>query len=136
MSIELKIVRLEQSDQGTLGVLLINREIFCFTLEPPDRDNQANISSIPANRAYLCRPFTSEKFGHTFEITDVPNRSAVLFHAGNVVADTRGCVILGATVGKLKTWDRAVLNSGDTFKRFMSLVGKEHALTLFISKGY
>lgn len=128
----LEIIRLEESDQGTLGVLLINSQIFCFTLEPPDRDNQPSVSSIPTG-TYVCRPFQSPKFGNTFEITSIPGRSLVLFHAGNTVGDTHGCVILGASVGKLKTWDRAVLNSGATFHTFMDLLQNETSLNLVIT---
>jgi hypothetical protein len=49
---------------------------------------------------------------------DVPGRDKVLFHAGNKIGDTAGCILLGETLGKL-AGDRALLNSGATFKAFM-----------------
>lgn len=115
--IKVKTLRVSESDEGTFGTMTIDGHAFCCTLEPPDRDNKKNVSSIPAGK-YVCRRVMSPKYGDTFEITDVPNRTHVLFHPGNVVKHTRGCVILGQHYGKLYG-DRAVLNSGKTFKSFM-----------------
>jgi len=117
----LKIVRLEEADDGTFGTLLIDTHVFCVTLEPPDLDNQQNISNIPPGK-YVCRRVDSPKFGITFEITGVPGRTHVLFHAGNVVLNTEGCVLLARKWGVLRVHSveyRAVLNSGNTFKEFM-----------------
>jgi len=110
-----RIIRLEQTDQGSLGVLLLNDEIFCFTLEPDMWD--ASKGHIPAGE-YQCRRFHGTKWPDTFEVI-VQDHTAVLFHAGNTEADTLMCVLLGATTGKLKG-NRAVLNSGNTFSAFMS----------------
>ena len=41
-----------------------------------------------------------------------------MFHSGNTEYHTEGCVLLGQYPGKLGE-NRAVLNSGATFKRFM-----------------
>ena len=103
------IIRLEESEAGVLGVMLVFGLIFCFTLEPDAGDPEK--FSIPAG-PYHCRRFHGPKWRNTFEIM-VPGHTAVLFHAGNVEADTRGCILLGSQVGKLKG-NRAVLNSGAT----------------------
>lgn len=113
----LKIVRLEEADDGTFGALLIDNHVFCVTLEPPDFDNRQNISNIPPDK-YICRRVDSPKYGETFEITYVPNRSHVLFHAGNIVKHTKGCILLARKWGVL-SGNRAILNSGETFKNFM-----------------
>jgi hypothetical protein len=103
-----ELIRLEEDHQyGTFGVLKIAKSVFCTTLEPFDRLNAPDISCIPAGQ-YFCRRVDSPKFGHTFEITGVTNRDHVLFHPGNRVEDTRGCVVMGQYFGKLKG-DRAVL---------------------------
>jgi len=114
----LKIYRLEEAIDGTFGALLINGHVFCVTLEPPDFDNQQNISNIPPGK-YICKRVSSPKYGNTFEITGIPNRSHVLFHAGNIVKHTKGCVLLARKWGVLNK-DRAILNSGNTFKEFMA----------------
>jgi hypothetical protein len=116
---------MEESEDGTFGALLLNGKVFCVTLEPPDRNNAPNISNIPpgqyiAKRATspLVQKITKGKHKDTFEITNIPGRAKVLFHPGNTVADTQGCVLLGQYWDKLKG-DRAVLNSGATFDKFM-----------------
>lgn len=130
----LELIRLEESQAGTFGVLRVNKEVFCLTLEPRDELNAPTRSSIPAQQ-YLCRRVESPKFGETFEVTDVPGRSHVLFHAGNVAHDTQGCILLGATWGKLKE-NRAVLNSGDTFRRFLDLLANHGEAHLTIREEY
>jgi len=119
-----EIIRLEENFQfGTFGALRIQKKVFCSTLEPPDVENVRNISSIPEQQ-YMCERHISPKFHETFLIKDVPMRDKVLFHAGNVVEHTKGCVILGRTWGVLEG-NRAVLNSGNTFKAFMKVM-KDH----------
>jgi hypothetical protein len=112
-----RIVRLEQSSQGALGVLLLNSKIFCFTLEPDFTDEKKH--QIPAG-VYKCKRFHGIKWTDTFEIV-VEGHTAVLFHAGNTEDHTLMCVLLGATTGKLKG-QRAVLNSGVTFENFMGML--------------
>lgn len=129
-----EITRLEESKHGTIGVIRVNKVILGFTLEPPDQFNSRNISSIPAQQ-YRCVPYHSEVHGKTHIVTDVPGRSGILFHPGNVVGHTAGCILIGSEVGKLKG-DRAILNSGQTFKRFIEAVGVGEEFHLTIREGY
>lgn len=129
-----RLIRLEESKQGTFGVLIICNQVFCVSLEPPDKINQREISSIPAQQ-YQCMKIRSPQFGETFEIVDVPNRSHVLFHAGNVVKQSEGCVILAQYFGKLYG-DRAVRNSGKTFKKFMEIMKDTDVFHLTIKEVY
>ena len=108
------IVRLEQSDAGALGSLLINNLLYCSTLEPDVNDTDR--FQIPIGK-YLCKRFHGHKWKNTFEII-VPGHTAVLFHAGNVEADTEGCILLGRQPSYLKG-TRAILNSGHTFREFL-----------------
>lgn len=125
----LELIRLEETEQGTIGILKINKVVFCFTLEPPDLENRVNQSSIPAQQ-YLVKPYSSPKYPDVYEITNVPDRTYVLFHSGNVVNNTAGCILLGESVGKLQG-DRAILNSGKTFDKFRNILRNEnHHLTI------
>lgn len=134
-----EILRREENEQfGTFGILSIQKRVFCVTLEPPDRLNVQQKSSIPAQQ-YICKQHESPRFGDTYLITSVPGRSLVLFHPGNVVEDTLGCIILGQHFGKLKAATaekRAVLNSGKTFKDFMRLMGNTATFHLSIVEHY
>lgn len=127
----IELVRLEENyEHGTFGVLKLNKQVFCWTLEPRDEENAQDISSIPAQQ-YDCRRYSSEKYPYTFQVMDVPGRSNVLFHAGNTDDDTAGCILLGETLGKL-SGDRAILNSGRTFDRFMAVLEDFDELSLTI----
>ena len=124
-----RLIRLEEDfNFGTFGVLLIDGRVFCVTLEPADLNNHPNISSIPAQQ-YMCRRYSSPKYPNTFHICDVPERSSVLFHAGNTIGHTQGCVLLAQYYGKLFAKNdekRAVLNSGKTFDEFIKrMIGTE-----------
>ena len=113
----LRLIRIEESIEGTFGVLLFDAKIFCVTLECPDLLNIKNKSSIPAKQ-YTCKQILSPRFGETFEICNVPGRSHICFHPGNTVLDTEGCIMLGNLVGEL-SGRRAILNSKETFKKFI-----------------
>lgn len=130
-----ELIRLEGDFRsGTFGVLKIDKAVFCVTLEPPDRENASNISSIPAQQ-YICKRICSPKYKNTFEINNVPGRSHILFHAGNIITHTQGCIVLAQHFGKLDG-HRAVLNSGNTFKKFMEIMENEKMFHLTISECY
>lgn len=129
-----EIIRLEESEQGTIGVLKIDKEVFCWTLEPSDLLNKPDESCIPTGQ-YVCRRVRSPKFGETFMIINVPGRTNVLFHKGNTEDDTIGCILLGQTIHKLKG-QRTILNSGKTFDDFMLAMAGEQVFHLTIKTDY
>ena len=111
------IVRLEQTEAGALGSLLIDNSLYCSTLEPDVNDNER--FQIPVGK-YLCKRFHGKKWKNTFEVI-VKGHIAVLFHAGNTETDTEGCILLGRQPSYLKGI-RAILNSGHTFRKFMEIM--------------
>jgi len=127
------ILRVEDNNKyGMFGNLLIGPWIFCVTLEPPEKENQQRVSCIPTGN-YTCRRIVSPKHGTTYEVQNVPERSGILFHAGNVVDNTEGCIILAEKFGKLEG-NRAVLNSGETFTKFMNAMGSYEEFNLLIKE--
>ena len=90
----LTLKRLSTGENGTFGVLLDGGIPFAVTLEPQWMDNQKNISCIPAG-TNICDDTNSQKFGYTFEVKDVPNRTHILFHKGNYTHNTKGCILVG-----------------------------------------
>lgn len=93
-TLQLDLIRVGQSDAGTFGVLRIGHVPFALTLEEPWRDNRQNVSCIPPGE-YLCKRVQSPKFGNTFEVQGVDRRSHILFHKGNTLEDTQGCILIG-----------------------------------------
>ncbi len=130
----IEIIRLEESEEGTFGIMKIDKEVFCNTLEPKDELNSTGISSIPAQQ-YIATRYSRAKYPDTFEITKVPGRGKILFHPGNTIQNTEGCILLGQYVGKLRG-QRAVLNSGNTFADFMDRLILENQFHLTITEVY
>lgn len=124
-----ELVRLEKGEDGTFGVLKLNGHVFCVTLEPQDRDNAVGASCIPEGR-YLCQPVHSPGFGNVYEIANVPGRTHILVHPGNLARDTEGCVLLGRRYGTLDG-QRGILTSRDTVTEFLSVADNQpFALTI------
>lgn len=123
--------RFAESDDGTFGRLYIPFDAakqFCYTLEEEDADNRPGESLIPAG-TYTCRRTIYHRHGiPTFEVTNVLDRTRILFHSGNTEEDTAGCILLGESMGPLEVEDEesgvlrpklAVLSSRAAFDRFM-----------------
>lgn len=91
---KLLLTRKDESENGTDGELKLPSGAKICTLELPWRDNNQNESCIPRG-IYQSRRVNSPKFGNTFEVCNVPNRSNILFHKGNKEADTKGCILVG-----------------------------------------
>lgn len=91
---KLIIKRIATGTNGTFGVILFNEIPFALTLERQWLNNQRGISCVPAGN-YICKRVNSPKFGNTFEITNVPNRTSILLHKGNLDDDSHGCVLIG-----------------------------------------
>lgn len=129
--INLKIVRLEMSEEGTFGLLLVNKKCFCCTMELPWKSNQPQISCIPEGE-YKCDKFFSPTFNREIILLrDVPNRSYIEIHPANVISEIKGCIGLGFSYGNLFN-KRAVLASSAAVTALMKLVGDEKEIELKI----
>lgn len=80
----------------TYGVLFNQNTPLCVTLERPWQNDEANLSCIPAG-TYQCISHNSQKHPNTWEITNVPGRSAILIHEANTISDLLGCVGAGSS---------------------------------------
>lgn len=116
------LIRLEEGPEGTFGVLLINRKVFCFTLEKQDLLNKENVSNIPGPQQYTCEKYYSPKFNQKlFKVLDVPGRNDIIIHYGNALENTKGCILLGMQVGHIEGI-RAILNSVSAVNSFMFIM--------------
>jgi len=126
----LTLKRVGQSWRGTFGVLINGQVPFALTLEQPWNDNESNISSIPPG-TYHCQRVDSPHFGNTFEVTDVPGRTHILFHKGNTLEDTRGCILVGEEFGG--SFEHPLLaDSKRGYEEFMAMMAGESAFDLVI----
>jgi len=109
----LVIERFAATKFGTLGTLSLESEgviVDGYTVELPWRGNRRNESCIPPG-IYRAQRHDSPKFGTTYWIRDVPDRSEILVHAANSQSDLDGCIGPGADYGwwddrnELAVWD-------------------------------
>lgn len=112
------LVRLDyKTGKGTFGVLLIEGRLFCYTLERPFLYNIKNLSCIPLGNYHCSYHVGSSKSGYL--LNGVPGRSGIMIHAGNTIADTAGCILLG------KGLDRSLTNSVVAITEFKTLLKKK-----------
>jgi hypothetical protein len=122
------LLRVGQSERGTFGVLRYGPVPFALTLEEPWRNNEVGVSCIPPGR-YVCQRVRSPKFGDTFEVTQVPDRTHILFHKGNTLDDTQGCILVAEEFSG--TFDKPrVVSSQRGFSELLALVDGQAAFEL------
>lgn len=121
-----RLIRWDSTDEATLGALYLDDHRVFWTCENPWKNNVRNLSCIPKG-IYTCQKILSPRFGQTYEITNVPNRSEIIFHVGNTVDDTRGCILLGTYLGQLNQ-KPAVLGSAVAMGEFRQIFRTERMI--------
>ena len=139
-----RLVREPSTDHGTLGRLVCGDDgaLVLHTMEPPWRGNRPNRSCIPVG-SYEVVLHRSPRYGACCLVSEVPGRSHILIHAGNVGGDrkcglhthTLGCVLPGLARGRLRVRGRmqdAVLSSRTAVRQWMDWAAGA-AVTLEVS---
>ena len=131
---DLMLKRVDHREWGIYGVLIGPTGPFIVTLELPWMDNAQRVSAIPAG-VYVCKRVQSPRFGNTFEVTGVPGRSHILFHAGNSTADSLGCILTGTTFDPTGGMDgkQGVTGSKMAWDELMDLQRDVDVFTLTLS---
>lgn len=122
---EIKVKRIYHGKLYTIGRLSIGGQYICDTMEPPWRDfgmgrrgeKVPGRTAIPEGRYLLVVTF-SQRFQKWLPLLiGVYGFSGVRIHAGNTVADTQGCLLVGQNrvVGK-------VVNSRAAMERLMARI--------------
>lgn len=130
----LMLKRFDHREWGTYGALLGPKGPFIVTLERPWTDGFGKMSYIKAGVYPMVR-VQSPKFGETFEIQNVVGRSKILFHGGNWVDDSRGCILTGTTFDPVGGSDgkSGVTGSKMAFDEMMDLLRGVDRLTIHVS---
>lgn len=126
-----KILRARHED-GNFGMMVGPDGMpFAVTAELPWHDNLPFVSCVP-DGVYLCKRVDSPRFGNTFEITGVPNRSSILFHKGNVpTRDLKGCVAIGEKFEDVGG-ENAIQDSKHGYEEFMKMLNGRDGFTVEI----
>lgn len=106
---KLNLVRFVQTQETTLGLLFIDGDFACFTLEDAHRDQKvAGKTRIPsgtypiglANYGDLNKRYKTkfkEKHKGMLILQNVPGFTGILIHMGNTKEHTEGCILVGAS---------------------------------------
>jgi hypothetical protein len=118
------LVRTSTSSHGTFGELDCG-DFHTLTLELPWYENRQTISCIPKG-TYQCDWTYSPRFKRfMYQVSDVPNRSGIRIHSGNLGGDVlkglkthvNGCILMGTRIGIL-SGQKALLLSAPEVLRF------------------
>lgn len=90
---QIELQRFCYHPEGTLGVIKLGSQVF-YTIERPWLKNAVNVSCVPVG-SYDLRWRESPRFGWTWELQEVPDRSYILIHVANFPSDIEGCIGLG-----------------------------------------
>lgn len=92
---EIKIIRKWPRSRYIIGQMFLDGKFFCHTMEPPRTGGHP---CIPAGQ-YRVEMYPSAKFGGMRPIVlDVPRRSGILIHEGNLPRHTQGCILVGRNI--------------------------------------
>ncbi len=123
MDPDLVIERFAYTDMGVFGRMFVEGQQL-FTVERPWLRNERSVSCIPEGQ-YRCIPRFYNRGGYdAIEITDVPDRTHILFHRGNRMHDVAGCIAVTSNLGCIDgVW--AGLRSRRAFQILMDAFGAE-----------
>lgn len=121
---ELTLIRSVKYDDRIIGNL-VTPKFTLSTLELPWVCNARNISCIPVGRYRISHRW-SQKYGDHVLIENVPNRSMILIHAGNLPSQTRGCVLVGTGLADINDDDKPeVINSRVALRKLVDMLPKD-----------
>lgn len=132
--LELLLLRYENSDHGTFGVMTLPDGQQLHSLELPWRNNLSNRSCIPEGR-YRCILTWSPRFGRMMWLVNgVVGRLGIRIHPANLAGDVElgwksqlnGCIAFGFRLGRMQIddgrWQRSLFTSRPAVRQFEDAV--------------
>ena len=122
----------EYSPGATLGSLVLPSGRVLHTMERPWLNNAASVSCVPEGQ-YLVKWLprsASGRYRRVWHVQDVPGRVGILFHTGNIVEHSLGCILPGMRRGSL-VGQPAVLSSATALNEMRAeLEGQDFILVI------
>jgi len=128
--LKIVIIKRVHTPWGTLGKVTIGASKL-WSIEKPWNNNKPFESCIP-NGSYNCERYSSEKYPDTFQVLEVPNRTHILFHAGNNSGDVQGCIALGKA-RSIYNNKIMVMDSQKAMRHFMDCMEGEDSFQLILT---
>lgn len=97
------ILHRKYEDDCTLGAIMLPSGNQLKSIERPWLDNKRNVSCYPEG-TYLVKWLersASGKYRRVWHVQDVPDRSGILWHQGNLVDHSSGCTLVGVRHGDI-----------------------------------
>ena len=129
-----KLIRFSSQEDSTLGLLYIDGEFQCFTIEDEFREEKVHGETrIPEGIYQLgirAEGGFHERYKQRFrgvhkgmiEVLDVPNFKYILLHIGNWEDQTEGCILLGNSAKQNVTGAGMVLESKIAYLRVYPII--------------
>lgn len=123
---DLALIRTEFSHDGIFSELReVSGDAIAVTLEHSYPDDFGAYRPKLIDGVYQCVRGLHRLAGmtndfETFEVTNVPGHTGILFHVGNFNSDSNGCILLGVKVAIIDG-AQAIASSKLAFKAFMDL---------------
>lgn len=142
---DIQVIRYRRTEESTQGIMFLDGEFFCYTIEKPWKNNEKSVSCIPPDTYKLdfrrdVTPLTSEYrgrfkwFDYHLEVKDVPGRTGIYIHVGNSEKDVLGCL----AVGKQASDDyvgNSVLVFKDLYSKLSDVINSGESISLEIRNG-
>ena len=146
---KLTVVRTQFGTDATNGILLVDGQFECYTLEDQYQAVKVMHETCIPEGTYDIKFRTvggfhskySERYGNAhygmLHLQDVPNFTYILIHAGNTDEHTSGCLIVGETQQDLDISDDGFIgHSGKAYSKLYNKVAKELLLGKEVSIEY
>ena len=104
---KIEVNRIFKASNYTIGVLSVNNNYVCDTLEDKVRVDGEKVyaeTAIPTGTYTLVLSYSNRFKKVMPEILNVPNFSGIRIHCGNSSKDTEGCLLVGKWDGKTENW--------------------------------
>lgn len=131
-----RVRRYADNNESTLGLLFIDGEFMCYTLEDEKRNVKLKGETRIDEGEYEIK-FRKEgghhtKYGKDFpdihkgmlELQNVPKFQFILIHIGNTDKDTDGCILVGDDPNNNKVVKGFLGKSTDAYKRIYPKIAK------------
>jgi hypothetical protein len=125
----INVKRFAHGENDTLGLLFLDGEFFCYTLEDEYRSQKVYGKTRIPKGEYILALRTiggfhrryKQKFGEQhigmLEILNVPDFTNVLIHIGNRDDDTAGCLLVGDGLNNNTVDDGFLSSSTNAYRR-------------------
>ena len=108
---DIRLRRMWYTEKSTSGMLIIDGVTECFTLEDVARPDGVKLDGITCIQPgeYIVTIDFSDRFQKDMpRLINVPFFSGIRIHAGNVAADTHGCILVGTDRGHDAVWSSRI----------------------------